>query len=184
MNVYAQMVVEAGKRSSGGLDDFRSDAAKALAMYFIYARNWPPASPSFQGEVREKWVEAMKQTLRAVIAQAWALPAKREDICQLAALTRLDEALYFHFSPWRECVQFHAATANELGMWQAWPQLHDVERLFPVSSAFQGTSTADAQAGQILNITQSAQAKLQTFQVNHASNLATAAWNNDYWNNR
>lgn len=183
MNQYARIVIEAAARYQGDLPDFHWNAYRSLKSYFVYPQTernqqLPLLSPA----AADQWYKNMSQAVRRMVEEAWSQPAMREHVRQLAALNRLADALYYKVEPWPEYMKFYADTGNELGLWPWWPQLHDIQRLVPISPQTQSAATTDAQQRQFVHTHHQLHAEVQSFQVQQAAQAAAWAWNNDWMN--
>ncbi|PVZ53849.1 hypothetical protein C9424_16675 [Arthrobacter sp. H-02-3] len=81
------------------------------------------------------------------VKNAWAHEGMRAHIRQLAVVNELCWELHPSGEDDQQRRGLVVAVANDLGVWKAWPGLHDVRKLLPLPGAVAG----DLQASQLFD---------------------------------
>jgi hypothetical protein len=135
MHEYTQQVIARARHQHGHVSDIQKYSAWVLIQYFALARGWPPSSPAWTDALASKWWDEAGPSMYKKVQEAWSHPGMRAHIRELAALNELSWELYPSGEPDQQRRDFIVAVANELGVWKAWPGLHDVRSILPIPSA-------------------------------------------------
>jgi hypothetical protein len=147
MRKYTQYVIAAARQQPGDVSEVQKYAAWTLIQYFALARGWPPRSPAWTEALASKWWDDAGPSMYRTVQTAWAHPGMRAHIRQLAALNELSWELYPSDESDQRRRDFIVGVANDLGVWKAWPGLHDVRNLLPLPAAVM----RDLQAAQLFD---------------------------------
>jgi hypothetical protein len=132
MHQYTQQVIAAARHESGDVSEVQKYAAWTLIQYFALARGWPPRSRAWTEALAGRWWEDAGPSMYKTVQTAWAYPGMRAHIRQLAVLNELCWELYPSDQSDQQRTDFIVAIAYDLGVWKAWPGLHDVRNTLPL----------------------------------------------------
>lgn len=136
MQKLTQHVIVTARQHRGELSRIQQSAAWILIQYFALARGWPPDSPAWTEALAREWWDLAGSSMNKRVQDAWGHPGMRAHIRQLAVLHELSWQLYPSGSSDQERRDLIVSTANELGVWKAWPGLQDVRSVLPLPTAF------------------------------------------------
>lgn len=136
MHKFTQHVIVAARQQRGELSQIQQSAAWTLIQYFSLARGWPPDSPAWTDASVREWWDLASSSMYRKVQEAWDHPGMRAHISQLAELYELSWKLYPSADRDQERREFLVSICNDLGVWKAWPGLHDVRVLLPLPTAF------------------------------------------------
>jgi hypothetical protein len=129
---FTENVVKAAKAAdpTDSLEQLHERAVTALVFYFLFGTNWVPDLRVTPKAVERRWFDTSRKTLLGIVQRAWNANNKREHILQLSELIRQLRQM-MQVNDGLEFLPFVVTVGNELRVWDNWPELHDVQKVFP-----------------------------------------------------
>ncbi len=135
MRADTHWVIARARSRSGDVTELWRGASWSLIQYFALSRGWPPGRIGWTDESARAWWDAAAETMFNEVQKAWHRDGIRGHIRELAVLNELAWERYPDNEDDQQRRDLITGIGNDLGLWKAWPGLHDIRKLLPIAES-------------------------------------------------